>query len=599
MTLSNVATKLRLLSALVLLFGCGQLATQAMAQTTAKAPLEFSWDNASVYFLFVDRFRNGNPGNDQNYNRKTDYGSAQKNAATFHGGDIAGVIEKLEDGYFQRLGVSAIWVTGVYEQMHGWVGGGSRNDFPHYGYHGYYPMDFTSMDRNFGTIEEFRRFVDLAHGQGIRVIMDAGLNHPGYNTLLDAVQFGFGDVGLDEASAREHREGFDYLDLFQLSEKHQRDRWWGDDWTRAPDEVDKDLLTESIYGLPDFRTESTQPVAIPGFLRRKWQQEGDATPWVNPSAVPYRRDHSLAPADYVVQWLAAWVREFGIDGFRCDVIDNVDAQRWQQLHQAANAALGQWRRAHPESPASQWRDDFWMTGDVWDSDIRFYPQYAELGFDSIVNFTFPKSGDLSRIGDIWQQYADQLNNRADWSTLSFLNNTYKRDTNPADSIDLGTSLLLAPGAVQIFYGDEVARKADDLDGISDPIQNYRSDYDWDIQDLAVLAHWQKLGQFRRRHLAVGAGAQVRIAEQTFARVHAASGDKVIIKLSDRTRDRVAIGDTFAEGTRLRNAYTGEVQPVRDGYAEFRVLNRVLLLEALPNSRLEVEGKDSISDKSRK
>ena len=51
---------------------------------------DFSWDNAAVYFVYVDRFFNGDKTNDQNYNRKTDYGSAEKNVSTFHGGDLVG-----------------------------------------------------------------------------------------------------------------------------------------------------------------------------------------------------------------------------------------------------------------------------------------------------------------------------------------------------------------------------------------------------------------------------------------------------------------------------------------------------------------------------
>jgi len=574
MKLNTFTKYLLVLASSVLSCACSHQAMQSQVGNKT----QFSWDNATIYFMFVDRFRNGNPENDHNYNRKYDYNSKLKNAATFHGGDIAGVIEKLEQGYFERLGINAIWVTGVYEQIHGWIGGGSKNDFPHYAYHGYYPMDFTSMDKNFGTIAEFRRFVDLAHEQGIRVIMDAGINHPGYETLLDAVQYQFGGVTMDEASAREHTYGFDYQKEYHFDQKQFREQWWGDNWTRSPDEVNKDTLTESIYGLPDFKTESTQAVDIPVFLRKKWQQEGDMTPWVNPTAVKYRHNLNIAPADYIIKWQTAWVEEFGIDGFRSDVVDNIDLYRWQQLHEEANAALHKWRQNHPDKAASQWSDKFWMTGDVWDSDIRYYPEYAKLGFNSIVNFTFPKSGDLTTIGETWQDYADQLNSRDDWSGLSFLNNTYKRDTDPANSINLATTLLLSPGAIQIFYGDEVARKADTIANISDPIQNYRSDYDWNHQDLAVLSHWQKLGQFRNNHLAVGAGSQTRLAANTFARHHEKSGDRVIIKLTDKGNDAVFVGNVFRDGSQVRNAYTGEVQVVSHSKARFRVENSVILLE---------------------
>lgn len=101
---------------------------------------EFNWAGANIYFVITDRFANGNKQNDINYGRCVDYGSEQLNAATFHGGDFKGMLAKAREGYFSELGVDVVWMTDVYEQIHGWMSGsGSINDFPHYGYHGYYP----------------------------------------------------------------------------------------------------------------------------------------------------------------------------------------------------------------------------------------------------------------------------------------------------------------------------------------------------------------------------------------------------------------------------------------------------------------------------
>ena len=76
----------------------------------------FSWDNASVYFLLTDRFYNGNTSNDHSYGRATD---ADGNPlpgwdtapGTFHGGDFAGITQEIEAGYFDDLGVNAIWLS--------------------------------------------------------------------------------------------------------------------------------------------------------------------------------------------------------------------------------------------------------------------------------------------------------------------------------------------------------------------------------------------------------------------------------------------------------------------------------------------------------
>lgn len=140
---------------------------------------DFDWGNANVYFVITDRFANGDPSNDINYGRITDYGSERLNAATFHGGDFKGMLQKAGEGYFKELGIDVVWMTDVYEQIHGWMSGsGSINDFPHYGYHGYYPLDYTQIDKNYGTVEEFRSLVDELHRQGIRVMLGANLNDP-------------------------------------------------------------------------------------------------------------------------------------------------------------------------------------------------------------------------------------------------------------------------------------------------------------------------------------------------------------------------------------------------------------------------------------
>ena len=140
-----------------------------------------------VYFVLTDRFYNGDTSNDNSYNRKNS--SDIPSVATFHGGDIKGVTEKLD--YLDSLGVNAIWITAPYEQIHGWVSG--KNDsFPHFAFHGYYAQDWTFMDKNMGTVEEFRTFVNEAHKRGIRVVMDIVMNHTGYNTTEDMITYGFG-----------------------------------------------------------------------------------------------------------------------------------------------------------------------------------------------------------------------------------------------------------------------------------------------------------------------------------------------------------------------------------------------------------------------
>ena len=77
----------------------------------------FDWRNATVYFVFTDRFNNGNPDNDINFDRTSETSDLRR----FMGGDIQGIIDKIEDGYFTDLGINAIWLSPVVEQVHGFV----------------------------------------------------------------------------------------------------------------------------------------------------------------------------------------------------------------------------------------------------------------------------------------------------------------------------------------------------------------------------------------------------------------------------------------------------------------------------------------------
>lgn len=541
-------------------------------------PDTFSWDGATVYFVITDRFCNGDSTNDVNYGRIVDYGSERLNAATFHGGDFKGMLRKAREGYFTDLGVDVVWMTDVYEQIHGWMSGsGAINDFPHYGYHGYYPLDYTQIDKNYGTVDEFRELVDTLHAQGIRVMLGANLNDPGYPTLLDAVQYGFADTGLTEAEAAQHIRQWSFDDFF--AHRHEWNGWYDRGWVRMPDENwdETDPLQATIYGMPDFKDESDEVVAIPQFLKRKWKAEGTANDaWVNPSARQFRTDRQWSPMQYVIAWIASWVEEFGIDGFRCDIVENVHLPRWKELSEACNAALGRWRSRHPEDAASRWTDRFYMTGDFDRASIDFKPEYAEAGFSSMVNFYFPKHGDLDGIVYTWQAYADTLAAHPGWHPFSYLNNSYHRDTDMDNMIDCATTLLLAPGVVQVFYGDETRRGLSDARFNVDSNQAFRSDMNWDSADAGCLDHFQRLGSIRRNNPVIATGKQRTFDTHTALRFN--DTDSILIRLDAEAGAPIDLFGTFPDGAVVKELYTGRTAKVERGRAVFpEIAHRIAIL----------------------
>ena len=123
-----------------------------------------------LYMLMPDRFANGNPQNDviKTMRDKT----CDRNAPSLrHGGDLEGIRQHLD--YFKELGVTTLWFTPVLE-----------NDNPSDGksssYHGYATTDYYKVDPRFGTNDEYKRLIDEAHQNGLKVVMDMIFNHCGY-----------------------------------------------------------------------------------------------------------------------------------------------------------------------------------------------------------------------------------------------------------------------------------------------------------------------------------------------------------------------------------------------------------------------------------
>lgn len=555
------------------------LCLMGILQNEAKSD-GFDWGNATVYFVMTDRFCNGDKSNDINYGRKVDYGSERLNAATFHGGDFKGMLIKAKEGYFKNLGVDVVWMSDVYEQIHGWMSGsGSINDFPHYGYHGYYPLDYTQIDKNLGTVDEFRELVNTLHSQGIRVMLGANINDPGYPTLLDAVQYGFAETGYTEEQAAQHIRSWSYDKFFEG--RAQWKGWYDRDWVRMPDEGwdENNPLEATLYGMPDFKDENDKAVNIPAFLMKKWKAEGKKNDaWVNPTARKLRKNQKWSPMQYLTAWIASWVEEFGIDGFRCDIVENVRLNRWKELNEACNTALNKWRTNHPEDAASKWNDSFYMTGDYDCASIDYKKDYVEAGFSSMVNFYFPKQGDLDGIVYTWQAYADSVAAHKDWHPFSYLNNSYHRDANMQNMTDCATTLLLSPGIAQLFYGDETRRDISDARYNVDSNQSFRSDMNWTTADTTLLKHFQRLGTIRRDNPVIGTGKQITIDTHTCIRYNAT--DKLVISLVPENGKAIPTSNAFADDTKVTELYTGQTAVVKDGKVVFpRYENKVAVIKA--------------------
>lgn len=585
--------------------------------TDSQEERKFSWDNATVYFALTDRFNNGDTSNDHSYGRGLDQnGNVQEgyegNPGAFQGGDLKGLTQKINEGYFTDLGVNAIWITAPYEQIHGYTSanaaGGSGQDngkgFPYYGYHGYWALDFTNIDANMGTEQDFRDFVDAAHSKGIRVVMDIVLNHVGYATMKDTAEYGFGGLN---SGWEDYYYGTKLTDLvggdieantwYNKEDSRWATNWWGTDFVRTNagyagyTKGGGDDYTSLVGGLPDIKTESTKEVSVPEFLQNKWKQEGRyEEEMAELDEFFTKRNLPRTPRNYVIKWLTDYIRDYGIDGFRCDTAKHVDMESWALLNEEADVAFEEYKAENPDKVLDQ-DADFWTTGEAWNHQVNKSDYFTTGGFSSMINFTF-KGASTSNIKSKYNELA-KVNNDDDFNVLSYVSSHDDGLYDRSNSIDAGTSLLLAPGAVQIFYGDETARPIGWTDfftyGQEYHDQKYRTFMNWsDLNDSnsqasKTLAHWQKLGQFRNNHLAVGAGTHTDISDSpyTFSRVYNKNGDsdRVVCVVGASGTIDVDVSSVFSNGSKVRDAYTGAITTVKDGKATFTAdSNGVILIE---------------------
>jgi len=159
-----------------------------------------------VYFVLVDRFANGDPGND-----RASPGPAPDPADPqgWHGGDLRGVLEHLDE--LQALGATTLWLSPVFrtrtEPMGGWGA-----------YHGYWLWDPDTVEPRFGTTAELQALAQALRDRGMGLVLDMVYNHLGYDAPL----------------LQSHPEYFHHVGTIE-------------DWNDR-----EQLETREVHGLPDL-----------------------------------------------------------------------------------------------------------------------------------------------------------------------------------------------------------------------------------------------------------------------------------------------------------------------------------------------------------
>ncbi len=228
----------------------------------ARADAPFVWQDAVVYQVVLDRFRNGDRSNDRPV-----VADSLLPPANYAGGDLQGLLDAIEAGYFTTLGVNTLWLSPLYDNPPI-----AEREFPaphrlYTGYHGYWPSRPRAVDEHLGDLPLARRVVDAAHAHGLRVLLDVVAHH----------------VHDSHPYFQQHPDWFGRLDL------------------------------------PD------------GSLNLRRFDEYRLTTWFEPYLPSFDFERSPAAVAQVADDAVWWLRATGADGFRHDAVKHVPSLFWRAL----------------------------------------------------------------------------------------------------------------------------------------------------------------------------------------------------------------------------------------------------------------------------
>ncbi len=309
-----------------------------------------------------------------------------------------------------------------------------------------------------------------------------------------------------------------------------------------------------------------------------------------------------APRYYLMKWHADWVRKYGFDGFRADTVKHTEPGVWKDLKRIATAAHEEWKAANPAKRLDDQK--FYMTAEVYNYSLNHARKFDmgggqmvdffDNGFDSLINFSMIADSKKS-YESLFSSYSAAL--AGPLKGLSILNYLSSHDDGgPFDPervrpYEAANKLMLAPGAVQLYYGDESARYLKVKDAVGDA--TLRSFMNWDDLEsnaqrstyrvAELRQHWARLGKFRQAHPAIGTGVhrQIASAPYTFSRIlgKGKGSDRVVVAL-DLPQDKpvaISVRGVFADGKTVRDYYSGKSAQVVKGSVTFDTSGPVVLI----------------------
>ncbi|MDQ3822536.1 MAG: alpha-amylase family glycosyl hydrolase, partial [Actinomycetota bacterium] len=329
----------------------------------SKPPVRTSIASQRFYFVMPDRYRNGDPANDRGglSGPRAVTGYDPTDPGWFHGGDLRGLTGECTDtrsglARLRELGFTAIWITPPYAQRTVQASSAA--------YHGYWGVDFTTVDPHLGTEAEFAAFVDCAHRLGLEVYLDVVVNHTG-DVILPTGGAGYSDAPYRDCRGRPF------------------------DPARFVNARTFPCLRPERMPRPPLVLAADRNVKRPAWLNdvRRYHNRGDidfssCSPRCLEQGDFFGLDDLFTEQPAVRNGLAAiyadWIRRYKLDGFRIDTARHVDRaffRLWVPRILAAARAAGV--------------PDFEIFGEVFDPNaIELSTYVRERGLPNVLDFAF-------------------------------------------------------------------------------------------------------------------------------------------------------------------------------------------------------------------
>ena len=487
------------------------------AANTATKLGDFDWDEAVIYFTVTDRFFDGDSSNNP-----TNEVTSKVDGSLYHGGDLAGLTQKIQ--YLYDLGVNTIWITPIVDNIDQNVM--SDTDVNEsYGYHGYWTSDFTELNPHLGTEAELKALIDAAHAKGMKVMVDVVLNHAGYGTE----EYFNKIIEVDGVDANNE----------QLYKDMIRD---------TSNTVSGDEKMDSLSGLPDFVTEDPEVRA------------------------------------QLIEWQTTWMKEFEIDYYRVDTVKHVDETTWAEFKNELTKIKSEFKLIGEYYDAGFYNDYDQLDSGKMDSILDFHfndilSNLASENMAAIEDALNDRNEVLTNTGTM----GSFLSSHDENGFLYNLITEYKESESWAEKLMkvAATYQMTEKGQPVIYYGEELGMTGEN----NYPQQDNRYDFDWNAYEEqkndpdSMYTHYKTMLHIRRAYSEVFAkGERYSVVYPNVQETHAnytTQGYSVFARSYEGTTIYVGTnvwGEarqvTFyvdgAVGSTYTDLYNGDTYTVQDG-----------------------------------